>query len=89
MGVVHDIRLQELRMYTDYGRCCRPLYIVETSEDGPRLRIRKRDIRELQRDAFEPQARESARAMRSLACSCCVPCAGFPKGRHLRALPNG
>lgn len=29
VGVVHDIRLQELRLYTDYGRCCRPLFIVE------------------------------------------------------------
>lgn len=21
--------MQELRLYTDYGRCCRPLFIVE------------------------------------------------------------
>ncbi|GAB4814750.1 hypothetical protein N2152v2_001796, partial [Parachlorella kessleri] len=40
VGVVHDIRLQELRLYTDYGRCCRPLFIVE----GQSLLVKKRDI---------------------------------------------
>ena len=45
VGVVHDIRLQELRLTTDYGRCCRPLFIV----DGQELRVRKRDIMELSR----------------------------------------
>ena len=29
VSVVHDVRLQELRLYTDYGRCSRPLFIVE------------------------------------------------------------
>ena len=24
VGIVHDIRLQELRLFTDYGRCYRP-----------------------------------------------------------------
>ncbi|KAG7673734.1 hypothetical protein Ndes2437B_g01899 [Nannochloris sp. 'desiccata'] len=43
VGVVHDIRLQELRLTTDYGRCCRPLFIV----DGQELRVRKRDIMDL------------------------------------------
>lgn len=38
--MVHDIRLGELRLYTDFGRCCRPLFIVENQ----RLKIRKRDI---------------------------------------------
>jgi len=28
-GIVHDIRLRELRLWTDYGRCTRPLFIVE------------------------------------------------------------
>eukprot|EP00884_Botryococcus_braunii_P011421 jgi/Botrbrau1/2027/Bobra.0047s0010.2 len=32
VGVVHDIRLQELRLYTDYGRCCRPPLHCEGSE---------------------------------------------------------
>lgn len=40
MGVVHDIRLGELRLYTDFGRCCRPLFIV----DNQKLKISKQDI---------------------------------------------
>ncbi|KAL9669592.1 hypothetical protein QQ045_007139 [Rhodiola kirilowii] len=44
VGVVHDSSLQELRVYTDYGRCSRPLFIVENS----RLLIKKRDIQALQ-----------------------------------------
>lgn len=32
VGVVHDIRLQELRLYSDAGRCCRPLFIVEDQQ---------------------------------------------------------
>lgn len=44
VGVVHDIRLQELRLYTDFGRCCRPLFIVERQA----LRIKKSHIRALQ-----------------------------------------
>ncbi|KAK9814090.1 hypothetical protein WJX72_000515 [[Myrmecia] bisecta] len=43
VGVVHDIRLQELRLFTDFGRCCRPLFIV----DGQKLLIKKDDIRKL------------------------------------------
>ena len=44
VGVVHDIRLQELRLYTDFGRCCRPLFIV----GGQALSVKKRDIVALQ-----------------------------------------
>jgi hypothetical protein len=44
VGVVHDIQLQELRLYTDFGRCCRPLFIV----DRQALRIKKSHIRMLQ-----------------------------------------
>ncbi|WVY92449.1 hypothetical protein V8G54_031537 [Vigna mungo] len=44
VGVVRDIRLKELRIYTDYGRCSRPLFIV----DKQRLLIKKRDIHALQ-----------------------------------------
>jgi len=44
VGVVHDIQLQELRLYTDHGRCCRPIYIVEDQ----RLLIDKEDIIKLQ-----------------------------------------
>ncbi|GAU26901.1 hypothetical protein TSUD_03040, partial [Trifolium subterraneum] len=44
VGVVRDIRLKELRIYTDYGRCSRPLFIV----DKQRLLIKKKDIHSLQ-----------------------------------------
>lgn len=40
VGIVHDIRLQELRLTTDYGRCCRPLFVV----DAQQLRVKKKDI---------------------------------------------
>nr|GEU49762.1 RNA polymerase II complex subunit [Tanacetum cinerariifolium] len=43
-GVVRDIRLKELRIYTDYGRSSRPLFIVEKQ----RLLIKKKDIQKLQ-----------------------------------------
>ena len=36
--------MSELRLYTDYGRCSRPLFIVENQ----RLLIKKSDIRALQ-----------------------------------------
>lgn len=41
--MVHDIALNELRLYTDYGRCCRPLFIVNELS----LNIRKGDINRL------------------------------------------
>jgi DNA-directed RNA polymerase II subunit RPB2 len=44
VGAVRDIRLKELRLYTDYGRCSRPLFIVESQ----RLLIKKKHIRALQ-----------------------------------------
>ncbi|KAI3952972.1 hypothetical protein MKX01_028664 [Papaver californicum] len=44
VGVIRDVRLNELRLYTDYGRCCCPLFIVEEQ----RLMIKKRDIQALQ-----------------------------------------
>lgn len=43
VGVVHDVRLRELRLTTDHGRCCRPLFVVESG----RLSIRKRDVASL------------------------------------------
>ena len=65
VGIVHDIRLQELRLFTDYGRCCRPLFIV----DDQRLRVRKADIRQLQ----EAENREEAWQVRAVVTppSCC------------------
>ncbi|XP_057505694.1 DNA-directed RNA polymerase II subunit RPB2-like isoform X1 [Actinidia eriantha] len=44
VGVIRDIRLKELRLYTDSGRCSRPLFIVEKQ----RLLIKKKDILALQ-----------------------------------------
>lgn len=44
VSVVRDIHLQELRLYTDYGRCARPLFIVEKQ----RLLIKKDHIQALQ-----------------------------------------
>ena len=29
VGIVHDVALGEVRLHTDAGRCCRPLFIVE------------------------------------------------------------
>jgi len=45
VSVVRDIKERELRLYTDPGRCCRPLYIVENQQ----LLIKKPHIRQLQR----------------------------------------
>ena len=50
VGVVRDIRLKELRIYTDYGRCSRPLFIVEKQ----RLLIKKKDIHALQQRVSHP-----------------------------------
>ncbi|XP_073154584.1 DNA-directed RNA polymerase II subunit RPB2-like [Henckelia pumila] len=44
VGIIRDIRLKELRLYTDYGRCSRPLFIVEKQ----RLLIKKKDVLALQ-----------------------------------------
>ncbi len=44
MAVIHDIRLKELRLFTDAGRSARPLFIV----DSQRLNIKKGDIVKLQ-----------------------------------------
>jgi DNA-directed RNA polymerase II subunit RPB2 len=44
VGIVHDIRLQELRLYTDYGRCIRPLFVVEDQ----RLMIKRSHVEMLQ-----------------------------------------
>eukprot|EP01098_Paradermamoeba_levis_P003525 TRINITY_DN1590_c0_g1_i1.p1 TRINITY_DN1590_c0_g1~~TRINITY_DN1590_c0_g1_i1.p1 ORF type:complete len:651 (-),score=213.80 TRINITY_DN1590_c0_g1_i1:5-1957(-) len=45
VSIVRDIREQELRLWTDAGRCCRPLFIVENQK----LSIKKRHIMDLQR----------------------------------------
>eukprot|EP00937_MAST-01D_sp_MAST-1D-sp2_P004622 g4622.t1 len=48
VAVVHDIQKQELRLYTDSGRLCRPLFIVEENK----LKIKRHHIAKL-RDRTE------------------------------------
>eukprot|EP00850_Spirogloea_muscicola_P001602 SM000006S19367 [mRNA] locus=s6:367911:375533:- [translate_table: standard] len=63
VGVVRDIRLKELRLYTDYGRCSRPLFIVEKQ----RLLIKKSDIADLQaREDAPPEIGWNALVQRGL-----------------------
>jgi DNA-directed RNA polymerase II subunit RPB2 len=49
VGIVHDVGLQELRLYTDAGRCCRPLFVVDPEDEGGRLRLRKEHVNSLAR----------------------------------------
>uniref|UniRef100_A0A0G4I541 DNA-directed RNA polymerase subunit beta n=1 Tax=Chromera velia CCMP2878 TaxID=1169474 RepID=A0A0G4I541_9ALVE len=54
VGIVRDIAKRELNIFTDQGRACRPLYIVDPGQgpkDPPRLRITKRHSRQLQDEA--------------------------------------
>uniref|UniRef100_A0A061S805 DNA-directed RNA polymerase subunit beta n=1 Tax=Tetraselmis sp. GSL018 TaxID=582737 RepID=A0A061S805_9CHLO len=46
VSVVFDSWANELRLYTDFGRCCRPLFIVEDQM----LKIKKHHIRALQNE---------------------------------------
>ncbi len=46
VGIVHDLMLRELRLFTDCGRCCRPLFIVDL--DTQCLVITKAEIGLLQ-----------------------------------------
>mmetsp|Transcript_11674 Transcript_11674/g.23007 ORF Transcript_11674/g.23007 Transcript_11674/m.23007 type:complete len:1240 (+) Transcript_11674:630-4349(+) len=48
VSIVRDIYAKELRIHTDPGRCCRPLFIVE---NGERTKIRKEHIRSLLQSA--------------------------------------
>jgi DNA-directed RNA polymerase II subunit RPB2 len=32
VGVIHDYALRELRLFTDYGRTSRPLFIVKDNQ---------------------------------------------------------
>ncbi|KAM5533937.1 hypothetical protein V8D89_012362 [Ganoderma adspersum] len=50
VSVVRDIRERELRLYTDAGRVCRPLFIVENQQ----LLIQKRHIESLVRAKDDP-----------------------------------
>lgn len=48
VSIVRDFKERELRIYTDAGRCCRPLFIVENQ----RLMIKKRHIKKIQERVF-------------------------------------
>ena len=50
VSVVRDIRERELRLYTDAGRVCRPLFIVENQQ----LLIQKKHIESLVRAKDDP-----------------------------------
>ncbi|KAI1788825.1 DNA-dependent RNA polymerase II second largest subunit [Ganoderma leucocontextum] len=50
VSVVRDIRERELRLYTDAGRVCRPLFIVENQQ----LLIQKKHIESLVRTKEDP-----------------------------------
>ena len=45
VSVVRDIRDRELRLFTDSGRCCRPLFIVE--EETQRLHLNRSHLSQL------------------------------------------
>lgn len=45
VSIIRDIKEQEIRVYTDAGRCCRPLLVVENQ----RLVINKEHIKKLQK----------------------------------------
>ncbi|EFA79113.1 RNA polymerase II core subunit [Heterostelium album PN500] len=48
VSIVRDIREKELRLYTDSGRCCRPLFVVDDKDY--KLTIKKSHIRQLDSD---------------------------------------
>ena len=85
---MHDIRLQELRLYTDAGRCCRPLFIVEDQQ----LLIKKGDIHKLN----NRDAEEEGFTWRDLVFSGYIecappwpPCAALPRSPPTRAPQPG
>lgn len=45
VSIVRDIRDRELRLFTDSGRCCRPLFIVEEGTQG--LCLKRSHLQEL------------------------------------------
>jgi DNA-directed RNA polymerase II subunit RPB2 len=47
VSIVRDVREQEIRILTDGGRCCRPLFIVD--QDKNCLAIKKSTIKELKK----------------------------------------
>jgi DNA-directed RNA polymerase II subunit RPB2 len=61
VSIVRDIRDKELRIYTDAGRVCRPLFIVEDNKENARygsLRLTKSNVDALTSD---PDSEDSFR----------------------------
>ncbi len=56
VSVVWDMRDKELRLQSDAGRCCRPLFVVQNQ----RLKITKQHIRTLQEKALQASSSSSA-----------------------------
>ncbi|KAK4055460.1 DNA-dependent RNA polymerase II [Microbotryomycetes sp. JL201] len=54
VSVVRDVRERELRLFTDAGRVCRPLFIVEDQ----RLKLDKSHIARLSLDETDPNAED-------------------------------
>lgn len=53
VSIVRDIKERELRLYTDAGRACRPLFIVDSdpqTNKQPTLKLRKQQINGLKND---------------------------------------
>ena len=48
MNISRDLINKEIKIYTDQGRCMRPLFIVEEDENGNKnkLKITKQDLYE-------------------------------------------
>lgn len=68
VSVVWDMRIKELRMYTDFGRCSRPLFIVEDNQ----LLIKRRHVLETQQVGPPHELGLSG----TLGPSCGASCAG-------------
>lgn len=57
ISLVRDIRDREFKIFTDAGRVCRPLYVVETTDDNGRqgeLALQKHHIEKLEDDKDLP-----------------------------------
>lgn len=50
VSIIRDIRDREIRIYTDAGRICRPLLIVENG----RLLLKKKHVDHLKEKEFNP-----------------------------------
>lgn len=56
VSIVRDIREKELRLYTDAGRVCRPLFVVD--QDQQKLMLKKEDVARLANSTNEDLSEE-------------------------------